>query len=64
MSSIRCPTCGASFDPSQSDSMPFCCERCRLADLGRWLNEVHTLPRWADPEEEESEQRWISEGPS
>lgn len=24
-------------------SFPFCSERCRLIDLGRWLNEEHTL---------------------
>ena len=24
--------------------MPFCCERCRYIDLGRWLDEEHGLP--------------------
>jgi len=24
--------------------MPFCSERCRLIDLGRWLNEEPCLP--------------------
>jgi hypothetical protein len=24
--------------------MPFCSERCRLIDLGRWLDEEHGLP--------------------
>jgi endogenous inhibitor of DNA gyrase (YacG/DUF329 family) len=23
---------------------PFCSERCKLADLGRWLNEDYRLP--------------------
>jgi endogenous inhibitor of DNA gyrase (YacG/DUF329 family) len=31
--------------------MPFCCERCRLIDLGRWLDEKQGLP--IDPEERE-----------
>jgi hypothetical protein len=34
--------------------MPFCCERCRLIDLGRWLDEKQRLP--AEPEEEEEGQ--------
>jgi len=31
--------------------MPFCSERCRLIDLGRWLDEENRLP--IDPEEAE-----------
>ena len=31
--------------------MPFCCERCRLVDLGRWLKEENSVPC---PREEES----------
>jgi uncharacterized protein len=23
---------------------PFCCERCKLADLGRWLSEAYRAP--------------------
>ncbi len=48
----RCPTCDMLVDQKEShDQMPFCSARCRLLDLGRWLNEEHTLP--CDPEEEE-----------
>jgi endogenous inhibitor of DNA gyrase (YacG/DUF329 family) len=36
--------------------MPFCCERCRLVDLGRWLDEKNGLP--LEPaEREEAEGR-------
>ena len=31
-----------------SAALPFCSERCRLIDLGRWLNEQYGLP--AEPE--------------
>ncbi len=37
----RCPLCGRDFpaDPStRPKSYPFCTERCRLVDLGRWFN--------------------------
>lgn len=41
----RCPTCDMLAEPGVSDKyLPFCCERCRLIDLGRWLNEEHPLP--------------------
>ena len=45
---MRCPTCGRTFDPEKSTSVPFCSLRCREVDLGRWLDEVHTIPN--DPE--------------
>ena len=32
--------------------MPFCCERCRLIDLGRWLDEKQGLPIEPDEREE------------
>ncbi|MCU0878640.1 MAG: DNA gyrase inhibitor YacG [Pirellulaceae bacterium] len=35
--------------------MPFCSERCRQIDLGRWLREVYSVPVVRDPEEEEDE---------
>ncbi len=34
--------------------MPFCSERCRRVDLGRWLEEQYGLP--SEPEEEEEEE--------
>ena len=30
--------------------MPFCGERCRLTDLGRWLDERYGLPRETEEE--------------
>jgi len=40
---IRCPVCEKSFDPQDSAAVPFCSERCRLIDLGRWLEERYGL---------------------
>jgi len=41
----KCPTCDILVDPAASlKHLPFCSERCRLRDLGRWLNEEHALP--------------------
>ena len=44
MALIHCPTCQKRFDPALSKAMPFCCERCRQIDLGRWLDEKFSLP--------------------
>jgi uncharacterized protein len=34
---VRCPTCKQSVAPD-AKSFPFCSERCRLVDLGNWLD--------------------------
>ena len=44
MSLSECPTCYKKFDREQSRSMPFCSDRCRQIDLGRWLSEEQRLP--------------------
>ncbi|MGE0760194.1 MAG: DNA gyrase inhibitor YacG [Pirellulaceae bacterium] len=51
---LRCPICEQYFDPAQSTAMPFCCERCRRIDLGRWLRESYRVPveRADDPDGE------------
>jgi endogenous inhibitor of DNA gyrase (YacG/DUF329 family) len=33
--------------------MPFCSERCRMIDLGLWLDERQGLPADRDPEDDE-----------
>jgi endogenous inhibitor of DNA gyrase (YacG/DUF329 family) len=30
--------------PAAADWRPFCSERCKLADLGRWLSEDYRVP--------------------
>jgi uncharacterized protein len=50
---ILCPMCGKPFDSETSSAMPFCSERCRLIDLGRWLSEENRLP--VEPTDEEEE---------
>ena len=50
---MRCPICKREFDPKTSDATPFCSERCRTIDLGRWLGEMYSLPSVPDPEADE-----------
>jgi uncharacterized protein len=35
--SLRCPTCRTLVLPGSRD-FPFCSERCRLIDLGKWAS--------------------------
>ena len=55
MSTIRCPICEKRFDPQFSPAMPFCSERCRGIDLGRWLREGYSVPVVRQDEDEEQE---------
>jgi endogenous inhibitor of DNA gyrase (YacG/DUF329 family) len=41
---VRCPICRKRFDGGQSAPLPFCSERCRRIDLGRWLGEEYSMP--------------------
>ncbi len=34
---VKCPTCKKEVS-DQEKSFPFCSERCRLVDLGNWLD--------------------------
>jgi len=44
MTIIICPTCESRFDTETSTAMPFCSSRCMQIDLGRWINEEHSIP--------------------
>ena len=44
-----CPTCGKLVVwTKQARWRPFCSERCRLIDLGAWLDESHRLSEPVD----------------
>lgn len=40
----KCPVCDAAVDLAKTPTVPFCSDRCRLVDLGRWLDERHAVP--------------------
>ena len=46
---VACPTCKKLITwDSQSPWRPFCSERCRLIDLGEWLDEGYKIPDKSD----------------
>jgi len=58
---MKCPICKKEVALT-SPEMPFCSERCRVIDLGKWADEEYRIPvvgpaieRPRRPEEEEEE---------
>lgn len=43
---MRCPICKKPISESGDESkhLPFCSERCKLIDLGRWLDGKYQIP--------------------
>jgi len=39
----RCPTCRETVQWDGNPHRPFCSERCRLIDLGRWATEQYRV---------------------
>ena len=44
MKTARCPTCRRESQRDGNKVFPFCCERCQLVDLGKWLGEEYRIP--------------------
>lgn len=47
MSPRVCPTCKKPLPPGgsrENPAFPFCSERCKLEDLGKWLREEYRVP--------------------
>lgn len=38
MTQASCPLCKRSLDASSSEAFPFCSKRCKVIDLGAWLD--------------------------
>lgn len=43
MTTVPCPTCKSPV-PLGTEFFPFCSDRCRLIDLGRWADEDYRIP--------------------
>lgn len=58
MASTECPTCRKPVpipaDDAPMGTYPFCSERCKLVDLGRWLDGRYQIPV-VEPDEDTGE---------
>jgi len=47
---VKCPNCRTEVEWKNNPHRPFCSERCRLIDLGAWVEERYRIPgRKSDP---------------
>ena len=58
---MKCPNCGQPTKWQDNPHRPFCSERCKLIDFGRWANEEYRVPAEAAPEDS-PEERGAEEG--
>ena len=55
----KCPTCSKQVEWQDNPFRPFCSERCKLLDLGKWVSEEYRVPGKAvseAPVEDDEEQ--------
>lgn len=46
MHRFECPTCQKQIEVERTDQAPyrpFCCQRCKMVDLGRWLDGTYRI---------------------
>jgi endogenous inhibitor of DNA gyrase (YacG/DUF329 family) len=48
-----CSICGkqVAYEGPLPALYPFCCERCKMVDLGRWFSEQYSIDRDLTPED-------------
>lgn len=44
MKTVKCPQCKRETPWERNKFKPFCSERCKNVDLGKWANEEYRVP--------------------
>jgi endogenous inhibitor of DNA gyrase (YacG/DUF329 family) len=59
---ICCPICQKVLEDAPADfgPRPFCSTRCKMVDLGNWLNESYRIPVAHEPTSSESDDLTLS----
>ncbi|MFA5515522.1 MAG: DNA gyrase inhibitor YacG [Desulfuromonadales bacterium] len=52
---VSCPRCGVRVAWQDNPFRPFCSDKCRMIDLGRWANEDYRIPAQPTSDEELAE---------
>ena len=53
---VKCSHCSLEFNYYASEYRPFCSERCKMIDLGHWLQENYKVPSEGPSGEEDTEE--------
>ncbi len=40
---VSCPNCRKAVEWTENPFRPFCCERCKEGDLGKWASEEYRI---------------------
>ena len=49
---MKCPICGEQTTWQGNPTRPFCSERCRMIDLGKWIDGDYAIPETdSEPEQ-------------
>ena len=40
---VKCQDCKKTFQYYSSEFRPFCCEKCKMVDIGHWFNESYVV---------------------
>lgn len=54
MPTFECPTCNKLLNVERKEDAPFrpfCCKRCKLIDLGRWLDGTYSISEPITPDD-------------
>lgn len=54
---IICPVCKKTTTWEENPWRPFCSERCKLIDLGKWASEEYKIAGEKEEKKEEDEER-------
>ena len=54
---ISCPLCGKTATWEENPWRPFCSERCKLIDLGKWASEQYRVEGEQEREGEDEEKK-------
>ena len=54
---MKCPHCGKEIKDSKQPYRPFCSDRCKLLDLGKWISEEYRVPALETEDNEEKNSR-------
>jgi len=54
---IVCPICKVKTTLEENPWRPFCSERCKLIDLGKWVTEDYRIEGKREDEEDEEQTR-------
>ena len=50
---VKCPRCETEAQYEGNPFRPFCSERCKLIDLGKWVEGAYRIPTKSEAEEED-----------